>query len=136
MADARIPDNQLIAVVEDDEASRDSFEVLLQNAGYLVETFALGRPFLAAFDTLEPHCVLLEARLPDMDGLRVLEKLRVAMPPPPVILMSRVPKVPDHSTVQRLGAMLVLEKPIEHACLFSAIRMATESVGETDTALI
>ena len=136
MADARSSDSHLIAVVEDDDASRDSFQVLLQNAGYLVETFALGRPFLAAFDTLDPNCVLLEARLPDMDGLRVLETLRAAVPPPPVILMSRVPKVPDHSTVQRLGAMLVLEKPIEHACLFSAIRMATESVGETDSALI
>ncbi len=116
----------LIAIVENDGAARHSFEVLLKSEGYRVSAFESGRRFLEAFEALGPCCVLLEMRLPDIDGLEVLEAVRRSPASPPVILMTRVPKLPVPERVRRMGAMMLLEKPIEHACLFSAIRMAVD----------
>ncbi len=113
-----------VAVVENDDAARHSCAVLLQSGGYRVATYAGGEQFLAEIGSFSPVCVLLETRLPELDGLEVLERLHAAGGHPPVILMTRVPKLPAMARVRELGAMLLLEKPIEDACLFSAIRMA------------
>ena len=114
----------VIVVVDDDDAARESFVALLETEGYCVETFASGPGFLEALPSLDAACVLLDVRMPELDGLSVLEELGKAASRPPVILMSANPKTTSPKRARELGTLMVLEKPIEEACLFSAIRMA------------
>lgn len=114
----------VIAVVDDDEAARESFAALLETEGYGVDTFAGGSQFLEALPSLNADCVLLDVRMPAPDGLAVLEELSKVDAHPPVILMSANPKTTSPKRARELGTLMVLEKPIEEACLFSAIRMA------------
>jgi len=124
MKHLRQTDLGTVAVVENDDAARHSFAVLLKSGGYRVEAFADGLQFLAALGSLDPVCVLLEARLPMLDGLAVLERLNAGGAHPPVILMTRVPKLPAATLARELGALMLLEKPIGESRLFSAIKMA------------
>lgn len=117
----------VIVVVDDDEAARESFVALLETEGYRVETFASGPGFLEALPSLDADCVLLDVRMPELDGLSVLEELSKADAHPPVILMSANPKTTSPRRARELGTLMVLEKPIEEACLFSAIRMALKA---------
>ena len=123
-------DPVVIAVVDDDEAARESFAALLATEGYRVDTFAGGSQFLEALPALDVACVLLDVRMPEPDGLAVLEELSKADAHPPVILMSANPKTTSPKRARELGTLMVLEKPIEEACLFSAIRMALSTRGD------
>ncbi len=116
-----------VVVVDDDEAARESFAVLLATEGYRVDTFASGPQFLEALPSIDAACVLLDVRMPDLDAIGVLEELSKADSYPPVILMTASPKTTSPKRARELGTMMVLEKPIEEACLFSAIRMAVRA---------
>ena len=62
----------LIYVVDDDEAIRRSLSFMLKTSGFAVQSFSGGIPFLKEAAGLEQGCVLLDVRMPDMDGLEVL----------------------------------------------------------------
>lgn len=118
-----------IAVVDDDEAALDSFAILLEIGGYDVTTFDDGVRFLDEFPSLLTDCVLLDIRMPNLDGFSVLERLKAASDTPPVILMTASPKLLSQARARQLGALMVLEKPIEEASLLSALRMAIALPG-------
>ena len=65
-----------IFVVDDDDAARDSLAVLLEAAGYSVETFDSARQFLARADSLPFGCALVDIRMPEIGGLEVQETLK------------------------------------------------------------
>lgn len=119
-----------VTVVDDDEAALDSFAVLLELGGFNVKTFEDSCRFLAAFPSLTSDCILLDVRMPNIDGIGVLQRLNAAEGPPPVILMTASPKLLSQNRARRLGALMVLEKPIEEASLLSAVRMAVASQGQ------
>ncbi len=121
--------NATIAVVDDDEAALDSFAILLEIGGFEVSTFDDGVRFLDEFPSLLTDCILLDIRMPNMDGFSVLERLKAAGDPPPVILMTASPKLLSQARARQLGALMVLEKPIEEASLLSALRMAITLPG-------
>ncbi len=64
-----------IYVVDDDEAVRESLEALLLAHGHAVVACATAADFLARFDAAAAACVLLDVRMPGMDGLTLLETL-------------------------------------------------------------
>lgn len=66
----------LIYVVEDDKNIREIETIALKNSGYEVEAFRCAGDFFAAMKEKQPDLLLLDIMLPDMDGLKVLEKLR------------------------------------------------------------
>jgi len=121
-----------ITVVDDDEAALDSFAVLLELGGFEVRTFEDSQRFLAAFPSLTSDCILLDVRMPNIDGIAVLQRLNAVEGPPPVILMTASPKLLSQRRARRLGALMVLEKPIEEASLMSAVRMAIAHQGQSN----
>lgn len=127
--------NATIAVVDDDEAALDSFAVLLELDGHKVSTFDDGARFLDEYPSLLTDCVLLDIRMPNLDGFGVLERLQAAGDTPPVILMTASPKLLSQNRAQRLGAITVLEKPIEEASLLSAVRMALAMIADGQTSI-
>jgi len=111
-----------IAVVDDDDAVRDSLAAVLTSAGHRVLTFSTGEDFLErGLDEL-PHCVLLDVNLPGADGWTVLEQVRGREAGCAVILVSGRIAPRDHSAAT--GAFEVLDKPVRASVLLDAIDRA------------
>lgn len=67
--------DQIVCIVDDDDAVRDSLKVLLETMGYTIRSFESGPEFLEACATFEAGCVLLDIRMPKMSGMEVQERL-------------------------------------------------------------
>ena len=69
-------DRRQIYLVDDDDAVRRSAGFMLKTSGFAVEPFASGVEFLKGVEALAPGCILLDVRMPGMDGLEVQRALR------------------------------------------------------------
>ncbi len=118
---------RLVYVVDDEAALRRSLSLLLGAAGFTVETFDGGASFLqAATATLPFGCVLLDLRMPDLDGLavqRVMNERRLAHP---VILITAHGDVPVAVQAMKDGAYDFIEKPFSGEAILSAVEAALE----------
>lgn len=113
-----------IYVVDDDEAIRRSLSFLLRTSGFSVTLFEGGLPFLKAAGGLEPGCVLLDVRMPDMDGLDVQRELRARGVMLPVVIMTGHGDVDMAVAAMKAGASDFIEKPFEKAALLACIEAA------------
>jgi two-component system response regulator FixJ len=113
-----------VHVIDDDMAVLRSIGRLLRSAGY--ETFLYDGPYalLSATDTLAEGCILLDFRMPEMDGLTLLQELRLRRVDLPVILMTGHADLGTVTEADRLGAADFLEKPFPEERLFRAIDSA------------
>lgn len=112
-----------IAVVDDDEALRDSLAWLLDSVGLTTLAFADGEAFLAAsaesFDT-----VLLDVRMPGLSGLQVQQRMLERGDIAPVIFMTGHGDVPMAVAALKAGAFDFIEKPFNHQQLIDAVQQA------------
>ena len=116
-----------VYVVEDDDAVRTSLELLLRVRGYLSDSFASGEAFLEAGRWRRPACVIVDVRLPGIDGLELARRLRQAEAPIPVIVVTAHGDVSTARTALREGAVDFLEKPVDDDELFNAVEQALAS---------
>ena len=120
-----------IYVVDDDEAIRRSLSFLLKTSGFAVQLFEGGLPFLKEAGHLAPGCVLLDVRMPDMDGLEVQRALRGRGVMLPVLIMTGHGDVVMAVQAMKAGASDFIEKPFEKAALLACIAAAQrQSVAE------
>ena len=117
-------DTRLIHVVDDDEAIRQSIAFMLRTAGFRVEAYASGTVFLKAIDRLTKGCVVLDVRMPDIDGLEVQARLAVMGSSLPVIILTGHGDVTLAVRAVKAGAIEFLEKPFERSALLRAIEEA------------
>jgi len=119
-----MPDSYSIAIIDDDDAVRDSTAGLLRGAGHRVDSFAGGAEFLAW--TFPPGlcCILLDMRMPGMDGLAVMRALGQRDWLPPILVLTGHGDVATAVEAIRLGAVDFLEKPYPPATLLDAIHLA------------
>jgi two-component system response regulator FixJ len=115
-----------IHVVDDDEAIRRSLSFLLKTSGFAVRTYEGGQPFLKESGTLDPGCVLLDVRMPDIDGLEVQKELRARGIMIPVVIMTGHGEVDMAVAAMKAGASDFIEKPFEKAALLACITAATQ----------
>jgi two-component system response regulator FixJ len=113
-----------VVIVDDDEAIRDSLSVLLETRGFAVDAFASGPELLTAYEPSWQGCVMLDVRMPVMDGLDVLKELMQRSCKMPVIIMTAHGDVPLAVRAMKAGAVDFLEKPIEPEALLSAVHVA------------
>jgi len=113
-----------VVVIDDDEAVLDSTRVLLESEGFDVETFERASNFLQRFEGRLPGCLVTDVRMPDMDGLELLQALAARGPLPPVIVITGHGEVPMAVQAMKLGARDFLEKPFDTAELMTSIRAA------------
>ena len=111
-------------VVDDDDAIRRSLSFLLKTSGFAVQVFEGGLPFLKAAATLPQGCVLLDVRMPDMDGLEVQRELRARGIMLPVIIMTGHGDIDMAVAAMKAGASDFIEKPFEKATLLACIEAA------------
>ncbi|HYI47300.1 MAG TPA: response regulator [Allosphingosinicella sp.] len=117
-------DNYVIAIVDDDEAVRHSTAGLLKRAGHRVESFTAGPEFLASVLPKDFDCLLLDMRMPGLDGLGVMRALRERSLSLPILVLTGHGDVPMAVEAMRLGAIDFLEKPYPPAALLEAIARA------------
>lgn len=125
-------DKRLIHIIDDEEAIRRSAGFMLKTSGYAVATYASGVAFLKEVRSLEVGCVLLDVRMPEMDGLevqRALVERGVAMP---VVVLTGHGDVSIAVRAMKAGAVDFIEKPFEKATLLRAITTAFERLDDLD----
>lgn len=116
----------LIHVIDDDPAMRRSLDDLLESAGYAAATYASTAAFLAREADDRPACLLLDVRLPGMNGLDFQDYLANTASDLPVILISGHGDVPMTVRAMRAGALDFIEKPFREQDLLDAVARAVE----------
>ena len=81
-------DRKLVHIVDDEEAIRRSASFMLKTSGYAVETWANGIAFLEEIRHVSEGCILLDVRMPEMDGLEVQQALLERGVTMPVIVLT------------------------------------------------
>jgi two-component system response regulator FixJ len=114
-------EGRLVHLVDDDEAIRRSASFMLRTSGYLVKTYASGVELLALGKAVPPGCILLDVRMPEMDGLEVQAALKDQGVLLPLIVMTGHGDVNVAVQAMKAGAVDFIEKPFEKAVLLSAI---------------
>ncbi|MEW6438463.1 MAG: response regulator FixJ [Pseudomonadota bacterium] len=117
----------VVHVIDDDEAVRHSLAFVLATAGLAVRVYESGSAFLAALDNLQPGCIVSDVRMPGIDGLQLLRKLRDLGVNLPVIIITGHADVPLAVEAMKAGAADFIEKPFDDEVLLHAIRRALES---------
>ena len=120
----------VVIVVDDDEAVRDSLSFLLDVAGYRARAFASGAALLAT--PLAPlaagaGCLLLDVRMPEIDGVTTLERLRAAGFRIPTIIMTGHADVPLAVRAMKAGARDFIEKPFSDGAILAAVAQALDA---------
>lgn len=113
-----------IFIIEDDQSVRDALALLLGLRGYPVTLFADSESFLQAYQPAWSGCLLIDIRMPGMDGLALQRKLLDIGCRMPAIIMTGHGDVESAREAFRAQAVDFLEKPIDHAKLISAIEDA------------
>lgn len=113
-----------VFLVDDDEAIRHSASFMLRHAGYTVKTFPDGIVFLDQISDQFEGCILLDVRMPGMDGLEVQSALNRRGINMPVIILTGHGDVPVAVEAMKGGAIEFLEKPYEKQALVGAIESA------------
>ncbi len=129
---------RLVHLVDDDDAIRRSVGFMLKTSGFHVRTYESGVELLKSAADLEPGCILLDIRMPGMDGLEVQAALRDKGIALPVIIMTGHGDVTLAAQAMKAGAVDFIEKPFEKAVLLSAIEHGIDrlkrSAAEADRA--
>jgi DNA-binding response OmpR family regulator len=112
-----------ILLVEDDHDLAGGLKPALQNEGFAVNHVATGAAALAAIETDPPEIVVLDIGLPDIDGLTVLKRLRVAHPELPVLLLTARASLDAKVAGLDSGADDYLPKPFEMEELLARLRV-------------
>lgn len=118
------PSRYTIFIVEDDQSVRDALGLLLGLRGHPVAMFADAESFLEAYRTEWCGCLLIDIRMPGMDGLMLQKRLLEAGCRMPAIVMTGHGDVESAREAFRAQAVDFLEKPIDQAKLMSAIEEA------------
>src|SRR3954451_16613992 len=112
-----------VFVIDDDEAMRDSLEFLLGAANFEVILFESAQRFLDALPS-DFGCVVSDVRMPGIDGIELLKRLKASRSTFPVLIMTGHGDVPLAVEAMKLGAVDFLEKPFEDDRLIGMIDVA------------
>ena len=113
-----------VYVIDDDEALRDSLLFLLDSAGLTVTLFETAQQFLDTLPALSFGCVVSDVRMPGIDGIELLKRLKAAHSAFPIVVMTGHGDVPLAVEAMKLGAVDFLEKPFEDDRLIAMIETA------------
>jgi two-component system response regulator AtoC len=116
-----------VLVVDDERLIRWSLEQTLVKSGCEVETAESGEAALAAVRREVPDVVLLDLRLPDMNGIQILRQIKDMQPNVQVIIMTAYADINTAVEAMRLGAYDYLSKPIDFENLEVTLRNALET---------
>ncbi|MEO8224082.1 MAG: response regulator transcription factor [Gammaproteobacteria bacterium] len=125
-----------VFVVDDDDGVRTSLGILLDSAGYQPVAFSSALDFLDQYDPGRPGCLLLDMRMPGMNGMELLQELSRRGAFLPVIFISGHGDVPMAVEAMKNGAFDFLQKPFGQQDLLDRLSRALAADGEARQALL
>ncbi|MCG2811936.1 MAG: response regulator, partial [Candidatus Aminicenantes bacterium] len=115
-----------ILVVDDDQDFCFNLSTILQENGFAVVTAASGREALLKIQAARPDLVLLDLRLPDIEGMKVLQKIKESHPDLDIIIITAYIDVKDAIRAMKLGAYDYITKPFDNEELLLTINKTLE----------
>lgn len=122
----------LVYVVDDDDAVRRSAAFMLRHAGFQVRPVESGVAFLKLAKNAERGCVLLDVRMPEMNGFEVQQEMVKQGIDMPVVILTGHGDVEIAVQAMRAGAINFLEKPYEKEALLAAMEEAFERLANSE----
>jgi FixJ family two-component response regulator len=117
----------LISVVDDDESVRESLSGLIRSVGFGAKVFASAEEFLTSNRLLDTDCLILDVRMPGMNGLELQRRLAASHTSIPVIFITAHGDEEARARALNGGAVEYLLKPFSEEALLSAIDAALKS---------
>ena len=121
---------RIVYVVDDEEAIRRSLRLMLSVQGYSVTLFDSGASLLDALEGLVPGCLLLDVRMPGMDGLEVQRELAARGTMLPTVVMTGHGEFSVALTALRNGALAFLDKPFTKPAVMAALEAAFQKLED------
>ena len=120
-----------VFIVDDDAAVRDSLSLLMRAADLLAEAFSGAREFLSQVTDDRPGCLVLDVRMPEVDGLQLQKQLAARGSRLPIIMLTGHGDVPMAVQALRAGALDFIPKPFDSKVLLARIQEAIDLDGRT-----
>jgi FixJ family two-component response regulator len=124
--------NATIFIVDDDEAIRDSLDVLLKTVDLNTTTFSSGDEFLEAYDPGWEGCILLDIRMPGTSGMEVQKRLAESGCSIPIIFITGHGDIPMAVEAMHIGAFDFIQKPFRDQDLLDRIDQALTTSDEQE----
>jgi FixJ family two-component response regulator len=102
----------LVSVVDDDASVRRSMLRVIQSFGFRAEAFESAEDFLASGRVEQPACLILDVRMPRMDGLELQRRLGEDTPPIPIVFLTAQASDEEERRALRAGSVALLRKPV------------------------
>ena len=118
--------DRVVHVIDDDQAVRQSLAFLLGTMNVAVRTYESAVAFLDALPNVEPGCIISDVRMPDVDGIELLRRMRSLDSSMPVIMITGHADVPLAVAAMKAGAVDFLEKPFDDEVVLAAVRSALD----------
>lgn len=122
----------LVAIVDDDVSVRQSTERLVRSFGYRAQAFGSGPEFLSSAAPESAACVLLDVRMPGMDGLDVQRSLAERGARIPIVFLTGQASEEEERRARSTGVVEFLRKPVQHTSLRQAIESAIQRSARGD----
>jgi FixJ family two-component response regulator len=117
----------LILVVDDDQSMREALQSLLKSVGYQTSIFASAEDFLTGNNRHTADCLILDVRMPEMNGLELQNKLIAEKSRLPIIFISAHGEAHEREQALAAGAIDFLQKPFSEDSLLGAVSVAIKS---------
>jgi two-component system response regulator FixJ len=111
-------------IIDDDRMARESLKWLIESAGLPVQVFDDGLDFLDQVNTLTPGCVVLDVRMPDINGMELYTRLKQNNIMMPVIIVTGHADVAMAVRAMKAGAFDFIEKPYNDALMLERVQSA------------
>jgi two-component system response regulator FixJ len=121
-----------VYIVDDEESIRKAVGFTLRTSGYRVQSWSSGVAFLKEVRNLPMGCVLLDVRMPDMDGLEVQALLAARGVCMPVVVLTGHGDVAIAVRAMKGGAVDFLEKPFERSVLLQSVATAFARIDQAE----
>jgi FixJ family two-component response regulator len=119
-----MPDGPLISIVDDDDALRNSLDDLIRSIGFRTEGFASAEAFLSSSQARDTACLILDVRMPGMNGLDLQRHIVAANWRVPIIFITSHADNDARGRALEAGAVAFLYKPFREEELLDAIDAA------------
>jgi len=119
----------IIAIVDDDEALREALGSVMKAAGFKIDTFATAETFLDSDHRENTACLILDVRLPGMNGIELQRRLADSGSPIPIVFVTAHGDASVRDLVIKAGAAGFLNKPVRSDALLKAIHAALSKSG-------
>lgn len=121
----------VVHIIDDDDAARDSLTFLLATEQFTVRAYESAKAFLDLAPTVQVGCVITDVKMPDIDGIELLRRLKTQNDGWSVIVITGHADVPLAVEAMKEGAVDFIEKPYESEVLLSAVRAVLSAHQQT-----